>query len=259
MRHWRDLPEVLFISRIGCGADLREPADSPNPWRHTVIDRRMFMTAAGSLLLGACTATGRAPAPAPAPAVQPLMLLPKTQEPFPIAAVDLSKIDPIYHRQIVDDPTGEPAGTIVVDIDNRFLHLVLEGGKSLRYGVGIGREGFAWNGRATIERKAKWPRWVPTPYMIRTDPAAAKVAGGVPGGIDNPLGARALYLYQDGRDTLYRLHGTSEPSSIGRAVSSGCVRLLNADVIDLYDRVPLGTPVLVLTPASGPVAHSHEA
>lgn len=185
------------------------------------------------------------------------MLVVQTPEPFPVAPVDLSRIDPKYYRQIVPNPTGEPAGTLVVDTDARFLYLAMEGGQALRYGVGIGREGFGWSGVARVKRKAEWPTWTPTPYMIRTDPKAQLVAGGMPGGPDNPLGARALYLYEGDRDTLYRIHGTSEPQSIGRAVSSGCVRVLNADVIDLYQRVPIGSRVVVLPSKDGVIAHDH--
>jgi lipoprotein-anchoring transpeptidase ErfK/SrfK len=134
----------------------------------------------------------------------------------------------------------------VVNTAERYLYLVQEGGQALRYGVGIGREGFAWQGRAEIARKAMWPTWTPPREMVLRDPNAAPWANGMPGGIDNPLGARAMYIYQDGRDTIYRLHGTSDPATIGEAVSSGCVRLINQDVIDLYQRVPIGSPILVI-------------
>lgn len=155
-------------------------------------------------------------------------------------------LEPKYRRQIVGYAGSEPAGAIVVDPHRRFLYLVLQNGRALRYGVGVGRQGFSWSGRATIRRKAQWPTWTPTSRMIERNPELARWAGGMPGGPDNPLGARALYLYQGKRDTLYRIHGTNEPWSIGRAVSSGCIRLLNGDITDLYVRVPLGTPVLVL-------------
>nr|WP_246206521.1 L,D-transpeptidase [Propylenella binzhouense] len=204
------------------------------------------MSGAGALLASACTEV----APRPAPAlVQPMMLVPPTQEPFPVAAVDLAKVPPQFHRQIVADPTGQPPGTVVIDTGARFLYLVQDGGMAMRYGVGIGREGFAWNGDATIEDKQEWPKWFPPPEMIARQPELAEYATGMPGGPGNPLGARAMYLYQNGKDTLYRIHGTAEVLSIGQAVSSGCVRLLNADVIDLYDRVPLGTRVVVLQPS----------
>jgi lipoprotein-anchoring transpeptidase ErfK/SrfK len=173
------------------------------------------------------------------------MLVPASREPFEIAAVNLDEIPAQYHRQMVDDPTGERPGTIVVDPDARFLYLVQREGKAMRYGVGVGRQGFGWNGTATVARKAAWPRWTPPPEMVARDRMARRWAAGMPGRADNPLGARALYLYQGDRDTLYRIHGTAEVWSIGRAVSSGCIRLLNADIIDLYNRVPTGTRVVV--------------
>ncbi|KKC35285.1 hypothetical protein WH87_16995 [Devosia epidermidihirudinis] len=166
-------------------------------------------------------------------------------EKFPVPAVDLTRLKPSHFRQYVADPTGERPGTIVVDTAARYLYLVQEGGQALRYGVGIGRDGFTWSGRAEIARKAQWPTWTPPPEMVARDPNAAPWAKGMPGGLDNPLGARAMYIYQNGRDTIYRLHGTNDPGTIGEAVSSGCVRLINQDIIDLYGRVPVGTPILV--------------
>jgi lipoprotein-anchoring transpeptidase ErfK/SrfK len=177
-------------------------------------------------------------------------------EPFPVAAVDLSRIDPKFYRREVAYPTREAVGTIVVDPGQRFAYLVQEGGRAIRYGVGVGRnEGFNFRGVATIARKAEWPRWVPTPDMIRREPKRyGPYAGGVPGGLGNPLGPRALYLYANGRDTYYRLHGTVEPWTIGTMVSSGCIRLLNQDIIDLYRRVPIGSRVVVLPARDGDVA-----
>ncbi len=143
--------------------------------------------------------------------------------------------------------SGYSPGTIVVDPRKRFLYLVENFGFARRYGVGVGRAGLAWKGTAEVGRKAKWPRWTPTKNMIRRQPRKyARFAGGVPGGPSNPLGARALYLYRDGRDTMYRIHGTNQPRSIGRAVSNGCIRMLNAHVKDLYRRVPVGARVVVL-------------
>lgn len=142
---------------------------------------------------------------------------------------------------------GYPPGQIVVDAESRFLYLVEEPGSARRYGVGVGPAALSFRGTARIDRKAEWPRWRPTDNMIRRNPRRyARFAGGVEGGPGNPLGARALYLYRDGRDTYYRIHGTNNPSSIGRAVSAGCIRMFNEHVKDLYDRVPLGTIVLVL-------------
>ena len=173
-------------------------------------------------------------------------------EPFPVPAIDLNTVDPRFWRREVAYPGNQPPGTVIVDPNARHLYLVLEGGRALRYGVGVGRtEAFNFVGEAVIQRKAAWPSWTPTPDMIAREPERyGPYAGGLPGGLDNPLGARALYLYQGGRDTLYRLHGTNEPWSIGRQVSSGCIRLLNQDIIDLYGRVPVGSRVFVLS-ASG--------
>lgn len=176
-------------------------------------------------------------------------------EPFAVPAVDLRRVKPQYLRREVAYETQEQAGTIVVDPAERHAYLVLEHGRALRYGVGVGKEeAFNFQGRATIARKAEWPRWTPTANMIRRQPERyARYAAGLPGGTGNPLGPRALYLYKDGRDTLYRLHGTIEPWTIGTMVSSGCVRLLNQDIIDLHRRVPVGTTVVVL-PASASTA-----
>ena len=138
-------------------------------------------------------------------------------------------------------------GTVVVDPHSRFLYLIESRRHARRYGVGVGRAGRSFRGVGTIARKAKWPRWTPTRNMIRREPDKyARFAGGVPGGPGNPLGSRALYLYRNGRDTYYRIHGTTNPSSIGRAVSNGCIRMRNADVNDLYRRVPVGSRVVVL-------------
>ena len=134
----------------------------------------------------------------------------------------------------------------VVDPDNRFLYHVLAYGSAMRYGVGVGRAGFAWTGNAQIGMKRRWPRWVPPREMVERDPRAREWVNGQPGGPDNPLGARALYLYAGGQDTLYRIHGTTEPLSIGKNASSGCIRMMNEEVIDLYNRVQMGTKVVVL-------------
>jgi lipoprotein-anchoring transpeptidase ErfK/SrfK len=178
------------------------------------------------------------------------------ESPNRIPAVNLAKIDPQYYRQEVATPASiaaEKPGTVVVDPGNRFLYLVEAGGMSMRYGVGVGRDGFAWSGDATIHDKQAWPKWFPPKEMMERQPETAQYANGMEGGIKNPLGARALYLWQGNKDTLYRLHGTNEPASIGHAMSSGCIRLLNQDVIDLYNRVPVGAKVVVL-PAQDPNA-----
>ena len=160
---------------------------------------------------------------------------------------DLTRdVNPKYKRQLVRYSTPHPAGTVVVDPDSKFLYLVMEGGYALRYGIGVGREGFEWTGTAEVARKARWPTWTPPAEMIRRQPELERYRRGMQPGPENPLGARALYLYQNGRDTLYRIHGTNEPSTIGQNVSSGCIRLLNHDVMDLFERVPVGARVVVL-------------
>lgn len=168
-------------------------------------------------------------------------------EKVPGVPVDVSMVDPKYLRQLVDYQTTEPSGTIVVDTKNRFVYLVQEGGKALRYGVGVGKEGLEFTGTANVGLKREWPRWTPTQDMIKREPEKYQQwAGGMEGGSTNPLGARALYLFKDGKDTLFRIHGTTEPGSIGQAVSSGCIRMMNQDVIDFYSRVPSGSKVVVL-------------
>ena len=165
---------------------------------------------------------------------------------FPLSAVDPMRINPALMRQQVAYDGPQRGGTIVVNPSQHYLYLVGDGGRAVRYGVGVGREGFAWSGVARVGRKQVWPTWTPPVEMQRRQPESAEYADGMPGGPGNPLGARALYLYQGSRDTMYRIHGTNDPSSIGRSMSSGCIRLLNQDIIDLYERVPVGTRVVVL-------------
>ncbi|MGN7291940.1 L,D-transpeptidase [Rhizobium sp. SAFR-030] len=168
---------------------------------------------------------------------------------FVIPAVPYWKIPPRFYRQQVANTTGEPAGTVVVDTRERFLYLVEPGAATaMRYGVGIGREGFSWSGEGVIQWRQKWPKWTPPDEMVARQPELVKYSsanGGMPPGLLNPLGARALYIFQNGQDTLYRLHGNPEWNSIGKAVSSGCVRMLNQDVIDLYERVPNKARIIV--------------
>lgn len=174
---------------------------------------------------------------------------PKPQERFPIPAVDLNQVDPQFYRREVKYQTKEPVGTIIVDTQNFYLYLVQENGKAMRYGVGLGRAGFEWNGRARVAWKQPWPTWTPPEEMIARQPELAIYSadnGGMQPGLSNPLGARALYIFQGNVDTLYRIHGTPEAFSIGKAVSSGCVRLLNQDIIDLYERVPKESPIVVI-------------
>jgi lipoprotein-anchoring transpeptidase ErfK/SrfK len=159
---------------------------------------------------------------------------------------------PTYQRAEVRYLTQEPPGTIIVDPSTHYLFLVEAGGKARRYGIGVGGEGYGWAGEATVNSKQEWPDWYPTPEILQRQPQLSarlsKLQGGqgVPGGPENPLGARALYLWHDHKDTLYRIHGTNEPWTIGQNVSSGCIRMVNDDVIDLYNRASVGTKVVVL-------------
>ncbi|WP_163268194.1 L,D-transpeptidase [Chelativorans alearense] len=167
-------------------------------------------------------------------------------EPFPVSAIPLSQIDPDLRRREVAFEGDHPAGTVVVNTPERRLYFVLGGGRAIRYGIGVGREGLVLRGNAIVGRKAEWPSWTPTGNMMRRDARYRRFAGGVPGGPRNPLGARALYLYRNGRDTMFRIHGTNQPETIGGAVSSGCIRMVNHDVIDLYKRVSVGARVVVI-------------
>lgn len=198
--------------------------------------------------LGGCTTTSTQPPAVLSSAVESLArtYVAPANEPYKVDPVDITEINPKYLRQVVDFPTSEPVGTVVVDPHQRFLYLVREHGKALRYGVGVGKAGLEFAGTATVEYKRKWPHWTPTDDMIKREPKRYKPwQKGMDGGTRNPLGARALYLFKGGKDTLYRIHGTTEPSTIGKAVSSGCIRMLNQDVIDLSSRVPDGSKVVV--------------
>lgn len=215
---------------------------------------RRSLVAGIPLLLAACNGGPRqdpmmSAAPQPQgtriPARYVSMYGPMPNERFPLPAIDLEQIPQRYWRHEVDDPTGEAPGTIVIDTSGPFLYHVHTGGRATRYGVGVGRQGFEWAGRATIQDKQEWPTWTPPASMIERQPELEKYRDGQDPGLRNPLGARALYLFQNGRDTLYRIHGTNEPWSIGKSMSSGCIRLLNQDVIHLYQNTPLGTKVLV--------------
>ncbi|MGB3416779.1 MAG: L,D-transpeptidase [Mesorhizobium sp.] len=245
------------------------------PFSPRSVSRRGFLNAAAvgsaSILVSACTTMRQAqvdfPAQPPAYAEPELgsyalMYGPVQDEGYEIPAVPYQKIDKRFLRQIVADPTGERPGTIVVDTSGHFLYLVREGGQAIRYGVGLGRAGFEWAGEAIVQYKRKWPKWTPPDEMIGRQPELEKYSvrnGGMPPGLMNPLGARALYIFQNGEDTLYRLHGSPEWNSIGKSVSSGCVRLMNQDIIDLYDRVPAKTKIVVTSNVGAPMVASVDA
>ncbi len=222
-----------------------------------MIDRRLFILGASGALAG-CVSQPRPSVTTPAlPYIDPYFARIYDEVPgerYPVPAVDLYDVNPDFLRRVVDYGGSERPGTVIVDSANRYLYLVQPGNSAIRYGVGVGREGFGWSGAATIRRKSEWPTWTPPASMIRRQPELEPYANGMPPGLDNPLGARALYLYQGDRDTLFRIHGTIEPNTIGTRVSSGCIRMINQDVIDLYGRVPLGTRVVVLRDPRSPEA-----
>jgi lipoprotein-anchoring transpeptidase ErfK/SrfK len=229
---------------------MKRDDEVKGPFSLVGVSRRTFLLGAAASLAGCMSTPPNGANLGPLNVVQArLMYAPDLSEPHPMPGIDVRLMDPRYYRQEVSSlPSHIPnrANSIVVDPSNRFLYYVEEGGRATRYGVGVGREGFGWSGSATVGRKAEWPTWTPPAAMMRRDPDLRQYAGGMPGGIMNPLGARAMYLYQGSRDTLYRLHGTNEPWSIGQAMSSGCIRLLNQDIIHLYNRTSIGTRVTVL-------------
>jgi lipoprotein-anchoring transpeptidase ErfK/SrfK len=189
------------------------------------------------LLLAGCAAGSY-----PTPSIEELKLA-YADEPYEVRIVNRAKFDKRFHPTIVPAPEGMPEGSILVDTRKRFLYLIEKNGIARRYGVAVGTSGHAWSGTAVIGRKAKWPAWYPTDDMRNETPDLPQR---IEPGPHNPLGARALYLYQNGHDTLYRIHGTSEPWTIGTEASSGCIRMLNEDVIDLFDRVQNGAVVKVI-------------
>jgi lipoprotein-anchoring transpeptidase ErfK/SrfK len=171
------------------------------------------------------------------------------EDDFTLPAVPYKRIDERFLRQEISYRTNEKPGTIVVDTKNYFLYFVEPGGKAMRYGVGLGSAGYAWSGRGVVQWKQKWPRWTPPAEMVAREPAIRPISaerGGMNPGPTNPLGARAMYIYNNGKDTLYRVHGTPDWQSIGKPTSSGCVRMLNQDVIDLYNRVPAHSAIVVM-------------
>ena len=217
-----------------------------------MLDRRLFLLGAMATVAGCSQSTQHVrthPLQVGKKASFSALYGARPSERFPIPAVQKGKLKRRFQRQRVRYRTKEKPGTVIVDTRRFYLYHVEKGGTAMRYGVGLGRAGFAWSGRAKIAWKRKWPTWTPPAEMIKRQPELARwsaARGGMPPGLRNPLGARALYIFQDGKDTLYRLHGTPEVSSIGRAVSSGCVRLVNQDIIDLYARVRPGSSIVVI-------------
>jgi lipoprotein-anchoring transpeptidase ErfK/SrfK len=207
-----------------------------------MITRRLLLGALASAPLAACQTQNRLAQPATMGDDSSWYVGMMEDKPHNVPLVDRRRMRPELARQSVTYDGPEKPGSIVVDIDQRFLYLVQPGGQAIRYGVGVGRQGFSWRGMAYVGRKGVWPAWSPTATMVSLKPDLPRYRDS---GLDNPLGARALYLYQDGRDTLFRIHGTNEPWSIGEQVSSGCVRMLNEDVVDLFNRVPAGATVYV--------------
>lgn len=207
----------------------------------------------GALALAGCTTTGSTRVATPAEPIRPtvppdvlMMYSARPEEEYPVPAADVSMIQPAYWRQEVDNTTGEREGSVVVDTTNYFLYLTMPNGRAMRYGVGLGRAGFEWSGKGHIAYKRKWPVWTPPSEMIERQPELEMYRHGQPPGLLNALGARALYIHQGNRDTLYRVHGTMDVATIGKAVSSGCVRMIFQDIIDLHDRVPNGAPIVVI-------------
>ncbi|TIQ30453.1 MAG: L,D-transpeptidase [Mesorhizobium sp.] len=195
---------------------------------------------AGMLAVSGCTAGG-------ALQTSPLAYGGLTDAGFRIPPVPIYKVDQKFHRQTVPYPTDEAPGTIIVDTGAKFLYYVLGDGQAMRYGIGVGKAGFEWHGTARVTRKREWPDWsAPSAMIVRERNRGHVIPAGMEGGLMNPLGARALYLYNEKGDTGYRLHGSPEWWSIGKAVSAGCIRLMNQDIIDLYDRAPIGTKVIVI-------------
>ncbi|WP_039759748.1 L,D-transpeptidase [Bartonella queenslandensis] len=231
-----------------------------------MLSRHAFLIAALLALAGCATH----PSDMPSASLQQARYIPPeiqalygpvTNETYLLPAVDLATIDPKYWRQEVIYYTSYPPGTLVIDTQECFLYLIGENGKALRYGIGVGKEGLAFEGEGVVQRKRRWPNWAPTAAMMTREPERYGHLGkGMPPGPDNPLGARALYLFKNGKDTLFRIHGSHESWSIGHAMSSGCIRLLNQDIIDLYDRVPVGSRVVVLqNNRSRPTVYSQQS
>ena len=220
-------------------------ADAGKIDKARLLNRRAFLFGS-AVSLGALGLAGCAMYDGMSPEEAAKLYGPAPDEKFPIPAVDVTKLDPKYYRRTVKYDADEAAGTIIVDPSKYYVYRIEGDGKATRYGANVGRAGFLWSGDAYVGRKAEWPVWTPPKEMILRRPEASKYAGGMPGGLDNPLGARTLYLYQNGVYTLYTIYSTTDPDSIGTNVTSGCTGLLTQDMIDLYSRTPVKTKVVVL-------------
>jgi lipoprotein-anchoring transpeptidase ErfK/SrfK len=232
---------ALLASALGTGAALAAPLspspENPDPRRPAVDARGRYAAAAQPGLGGGFIEMlfgGRSMSPP-----DPYAARGARGEPPEWAEARRAEADPRYRRQVIAYEGGEKAGTVIIDTPRRFLYLVQEGGRAVRYGIGVGRPGFTWAGVKEVSAKREWPDWTPPPEMLRRRP---DLPHHMAGGPENPLGARALYL----GSSLYRIHGSNEPWTIGTAVSSGCIRMRNEDVVDLYERVQIGTKVVVI-------------
>jgi lipoprotein-anchoring transpeptidase ErfK/SrfK len=219
-------------------------AEKPRGLRSARLDRRSFLLGSaaglGAFGLAGCVSDGMSLAEAAR------LYGPLPNEKFPIPAVDVSKIDPKYFRRTVRYETKETPGTIIVDPGNYFVYRIEGDGYATRYGANVSRPDFLWSGEVYVGRKAEWPTWTPPKEMIARQPEARKYAAGMPGGLDNPLGARVLYLYKNGVYTVFTIYSTSDPETIGTGITSGCTGLLSQDMIDLYSRTPVKTKVIML-------------
>jgi lipoprotein-anchoring transpeptidase ErfK/SrfK len=211
----------------------------------TGMSRRSFLLASAASL-GAVGLAGSNTTDGISQAEAAKMYAALPHEKFPVPAVDVSKVDPKYYRQTVRYEVDEAPGTIIVDPSNYFVYRIEGDGVATRYGANVGRQGFLWSGDAYVGRKAEWPVWTPPKEMMLRQPETKKYAGGMPGGLENPLGARTLYLYQNGAYTLYTIYATIDAESIGTNLTSGCTGLLTQDMMDLYERTPVKTKVIVL-------------
>jgi lipoprotein-anchoring transpeptidase ErfK/SrfK len=235
-----------------------KPSSLKEPKQETPMRLRTATTAFGILLamgLASCTTTSAtktsdvvAPAKVETAEIFTDSYGKITDSGYALPAIPINRVDKKFHRQVVSYQTDHKSGTIVVDTRNRFLYYILGNGQAVRYGIGVGKQGFSWKGEAYVAWKQEWPTWHPPAEMAERKPEIAKyVEKGMDPGVTNPLGARAMYLFNDqGQDTMFRLHGTPEWASIGTAASSGCIRLMNQDVIDLYNRVRPGKSTRVV-------------